>query len=91
MATNHIVEEIEEPLEDVIDDCFVYKGDVEVNEESGNNGADDDKTTTDDTHKCDGGSSGASSSATSNVMAVTEFLPLEKVKSIVWNYFGFPA
>ena len=31
------------------------------------------------------------SSATSDVTAVTEFLPLEKAKSIVWNYFGFPA
>ena len=91
MATNHIVEEVEEPLEDVIDDCFVYEGDVEVNEESDNNGADDDETTTDRTHECDGGSSGTSLSATSNVTAVTEFLSLEKAKSIVWNYFGFPA
>ena len=45
MATNHIVEEVEEPLEDVTDDCFVYKGGVEVNEESDNNRADDDETT----------------------------------------------
>ena len=91
MATNHVVEEVEEPLEDVTDDCFVYEGDVEVNEESDNNRADDDETTTDGTHKCDGGSLGTSLSATSDVMAITEFLPLEKVKSIVWNYFGFPA
>ena len=92
MATNHVVEEVEEPLEDVIDDCFVYESDVEVNEERDNNGADDDETTTDGTHECDGRSSGTSSSATSNnVTAVTEFLPLEKAKSIVWNCFGFPA
>ena len=91
MATNHVVEEVEEPLEDVTDDYFVYKGDVEVNEESDYNGAVDDETTTEGTHECDGGSSGTSLSATSDVMAVTEFLSLEKAKSIVWNYFGFPA
>ena len=47
--------------------------------------------TTDGTHECDGGSSSASSNATSGLSAVTEFLPLEKAKSIVWNHFGFPA
>ena len=91
MATNHVVEEVEEPLEDITDDCFVYEGDVEVNEESDNNGADDDETTTDRTHECDGGSSGTSPSATSDVTALTEFLPSKKAKSIVWNYFGFPV
>ena len=75
MATNHVMEQVEEPLEDIIDDCFVYESDVEVNEESDNNRADDDETTTDGTHKCDGGSSDTSSSATSNVMVITEFLP----------------
>ena len=60
-----------------------------VSEESDDNEADDDETTgTDGTHECDGGSSSASSSARS---VVTEFLPLEKAKSIVWNHFGFPA
>ena len=91
MATNHVVEEVEEPLKDVIDDCFVYEGDVEVNKESDNNRADDDETITDGTHERDGESLDTSSSATSDVMAATEFLPLEKAKSIVWNYFGFPA
>ena len=60
-----------------------------VSEESDDNEADDDdETTTDRTNKCDGGSSSASSSAKS---VVTEFLPLEKAKSIVWDHFGFPA
>ena len=84
------MDEVEEPLEDVTKDCFVYEDDAEVNEESDNNG-DDDETTTDGTREWDGESSSASSSAASNLTAVTEFLPLEKAKSIVWNYFGFPA
>lgn len=41
----------------------------------------------DGTHTCDGGSSSANSSVT----AVTDFLPLEKTKSIVWNHYGYPA
>ena len=76
------VEEVEEPLEDITGDCFINEV---VSEESE---ANDDETTTDGTHECDGGSSSASSSTSS---IVTEFLPLEKAKSIVWNYFGFPA
>ena len=90
MATGHIVDEVEEPLEDVTKDCFVYEDDAEINEESDNNG-DDNKTTMDGTCEWDGESSSASSSAASNLTAVTEFLPLEKAKGIVWNYFGFPA
>ena len=90
MATGHVVDEVEEPPEDVTEECFVYEDDAEVNKESDNNGGDD-ETTTDGTHEWDSGSSRDSSSATSNLMAVTEFLPLEKAKSTVWNYFGFPA
>ena len=90
MATNHIVEEVEEPLEDITDDCFVYEGSVENNEESDKSGADDDKTTTYGTHECDGEVQVlCSSSATSDVTAVTEFLPLEKAKSIVGTILGF--
>ena len=81
---------VEEPLEDVTKDCFVYEDEAEVNEESDNN-VDDDETTTNGTREWDGESSSASSSAASDLMAVTEFLPLEKAKSIGWNYFGFPA
>ena len=84
------MDEVEEPLEDVTKDCFVHEDDAEVNEESNNNGHDD-ETTTDGTREWDGESSSASSSAASDLTAVTEFLPLEKAKSIVWNYFGFPA
>ena len=91
MATGNVVEDVEEPLEDVTEDCFIYEGDEVVTEESDDNGADDNEVTTDGTHECDGSSSSASSSATSGVMVVTEFLPLEKAKSIVWNHFGFPA
>ena len=91
MATGNVVEDVEEPLEDVTEDCFIYEGDEVVTEESDDNGADDNEVTMDGTHECDGGSSSASSSATSGVMVVTEFLPLEKAKSIVWNHFGFPA
>ena len=90
MATGHIVDEVVEPLEDVTKDCFVCEDDAEVNEESDDNG-DDDETTTDGTREWDGESSSASSSGASDLTAVTEFLPLEKVKSIVWNYFGLPA
>ena len=61
-------------------------------EESDNNDADDDETTTDwidkRTNKRNGGSSIASLSSSG---VVTEFLLLEKAKSIVWNYFGSPA
>ena len=61
-------------------------------EENDNNDADDDEMTTDwideRTNELNGGSSSASSSSSG---VVTEFLPLEKAKSIVWNYFGFPA
>ena len=91
MATGHVVEEVEEPLKDVTEDCFIYEGNEEVTEESDDNVADDNETTTDGTPECDGGSSSASLSATCGVTAVTEFLPLEKTKSIVWNHFGFPA
>ena len=85
------MEDVEEPLEDVTEDCFIYEGDEVITEENDDNGADDNEVTTDGTHDCDGGSSSASSSATSGVTVVTEFLPLEKAKSIVWNHFGFPA
>ena len=91
MATRHVMEEVEEPLEDVTADCFVYGSDEMVSEESDDDGADENEMTTDGTHECDGGSSSASSNATSGLSAVTEFLPLEKAKSIVWNHFGFPA
>ena len=91
MATGNVVGDVEEPLEDVTEDYFIYEGDEVVTEESDDNGADDNKVTMDRTHECDGGSSSASSSATSGVTVVTEFLPLEKAKSIVWNHFGFPA
>ena len=84
MATRHVVEEVEEPLEDVTAEHFVYGSDEMVSEESNDDGADENETTTDGTHECDGGSSNASSSGLS---AATEFLPLEKAKSIVWNHF----
>ena len=79
MATGNVVEDVEEPLEDVTEDCFIYEGDEVVTEES-DNGADDNEATTDGTHECDGGSSSASSSATISVTVVTEFLPLEKAE-----------
>ena len=41
------MDEVEESLEDVTKDCFVYKDDAEINEESDNNG-DDNETTTDE-------------------------------------------
>ena len=91
MATRHIVEEVEEPLEDVTADCFVYESDEVVSEESNDNGADGTETIMDGTHECDGGSSSSSSSSTRGLSALTEFLPLEKAKSIVWNHFGLPA
>ena len=88
MATRHVVEEVEEPLKDVTAKRFVYGSDEMVSEESNDDGADENETTTDGTHECDGGSSNASLSGLS---AATEFLHLEKAKSIVWNHFGFPA
>ena len=91
MATGNVVNDVEELLKDVTEDCFIYEGDEVVTEESDDNGADDNEATMDGTHECDGGSSSASSSATSNVTVVTEFLLLEKAKSIIWNHFGFPA
>ena len=77
MATRHVVEEVEEPLEDVTADYFVYESDEVVSEESNGNESDENEMTTDGTHECDGGSSSASLSATSSLLAVTEFLPLE--------------
>ena len=91
MATGHVVEEVEELLEDVTADCFVYESDEVVSEESNDNGADENETITNGTHKCDGGSSSSSSSSTRGLSAVTQFLPLEKAKSIVWNHFGLPV
>ena len=88
MATEHFGN----PLEDVTEDCFVSEAISYEGEESDNNDADDDEMTTDwideRTSELNGGSSSASSSSSG---VVTEFLPLEKAKSIVWNYFGFPA
>ena len=88
MATEHFGN----PLKDVIEDCFVSEAISYEGEESDNNDADDDEMTTDwideRTNELNGGSSSASSSSSG---VVTEFLPLEKAKSIVWNYFGFPA
>ena len=72
-------------LEDVTAYRFVYGSDGD------DDGVDENKMTTDVTHKYDGGSSRASLNATSGLLAVTKLLPLEKVKSIVWNHFGFPA
>ena len=60
MATGHIVDEVEKPLEDVTKECFVYEDDAEINEESDNNG-DDDETTTHGIREWDGESSSASS------------------------------
>ena len=85
------MEEVEEPLKDVTADCFVYGSDEMVSEESDDDGADENEMTTDGTHECDGGSSSSSSSSTRGLLALTEFLPLEKAKSIVWNHFGLPA
>ena len=80
MATDNV----ENPLEDVTEDCFVSEAISDVGEESDNNDADDDETTTDwideRTIERNGGSSSASSSSSG---VVTELLPLEKVKSIV--------
>jgi len=36
-------------------------------------------------------SGGGNASTTSDANVVTEYLPLEKVKSVVWIHFGFPA
>ena len=88
MATGHIVDEVEEPLEDVTKDCFVYEDNAEVNKESDNNG-DDNETTMDGTCEWDGESSSASSSAASNLTAVTEFLPLEKQRALFGTILGF--
>ena len=87
MASGHVgqLQEVEEHNGDVTEDCFINEV---VSEESDNEADDDETTGMDGTHECDGGSSSASSSARS---VVTEFLPLEKAKSIVWNHFGFPA
>ena len=89
-----MIEHVGNPLEDVTEDCFVSEPISDVGEESDDNDADDDKTTTDwideRTNESNGGSSSASSSSSSSGV-ITEFLPLEKAKSIVWNYFGFPA
>lgn len=85
------MEEVKELLEDVTENGFineVVSEGSDNNEAGDDNEANDDETTTDGTHECDGGSSSASSSASS---IVTEFLPLEKAKSIVWNHFEFPA
>ena len=50
MATRYVVEEVDEPLEDVTADCFVYESNEVVSEESDDDGADENKTTTDGTH-----------------------------------------
>jgi len=36
-------------------------------------------------------SDGGNASTTSDANVVTEYLPLEKAKSVVWTHFGFPA
>ena len=36
-------------------------------------------------------SDGGNANTTSDANVVTEYLPLEKAKSVVWTHFGFPA
>jgi len=57
--------------------------DEESEEDDIDSGIDDD----DDLMISDGGNA----STTSDVNVVTEYLPLEKAKSVVWTHFGFPA
>lgn len=91
MVTRHIVKEVEELLKDIPADCFVYGSNEVVTEENDADGANNNEITTNRTHKCDGSCSSANLSGTNGLTAVTRFLPLEKAKSIVWNYFGFPV
>ena len=78
MASDHVAEE--DSLEGVTADCFTNECNVVSTEEDNDSEIDDDVTTIDD--------GSASATSTSDV---TEYLPLEKAKSVVWNHFGFPA
>ena len=86
MATRHNVEEVEEPLEDVTANCFVYESNEVISKESDDNGAEENETTLDGTHECDCSSSSAISNCTSGLSGVTEFLPWEKAKSIILHF-----
>ena len=78
MASDHVAEE--DSLEGVTTDCFTNECNVVSTEEDDNSEIDDDVTTIDD--------GSASATSTSDV---TEYLPLEKAKSVAWNHFGFPS
>ena len=82
MVTRHIVKEVEELLEDMTSDCFVYGSDEVVTEESDANGADNNEMTTNRTHKCDGSCSSTNVSGTNGLMAVTKFFPWKRQKAL---------
>ena len=94
MATENVVKDGEEPLKNVNEDCFISEVISDIGEECDDNDADNETSTDwidERTHERRSSSSGSSSASSSSSGVVTEFLPLEKAKSVVWNYFGFPA
>ena len=84
MTTDHVVElyEPRELLREDTEDCII--GNDEESEEGDIDSEVDDD---DDLMISDGGNA----STTSDANVVTEYLPLEKAKSVVWTHFGFPA
>ena len=82
MATRHVVEEVEEPLEDVAAYRFVYGSDEMISKEGDDDG-DEKNDHGRDSRIYDGGSSRASSNATSGLL---EFLPLEKAFGIILGF-----
>jgi len=85
MVTDHVVElhEARELLCEDSEDCII--GNNEESEED--NDIDSEVDDGNDLMISDGGNA----STTSDANVVTEYLPLEKAKSVVWTHFGFPA
>jgi len=84
MATDHVAElhEARELLCEDSEGCIIGN-----NKKSEEDAIDSEVDDGDDLMISDGGNA----STTSDANVVTEYLPLEKVKSVVWTHFGFPA
>ena len=84
MATDHVAElhEARELLHEDTEDCIIGN-----DEESEEDDVDSEVDNDDDLMISNGGNA----STTSDANVVTEYLPLEKAKSVVWTHFGFPA
>ena len=93
MATENVIKDVEEPLEDISEDCFISEVISDIGEECDDNDADDDETTKDwideRTHEQRGSSSGSSSTSSSSSGVVTEFYLWKRPRALFGTILDF--